>query len=193
MSDNEIGRAIYLTALAVAIGGYYLVSHRRELHRTLRYVLLWGVIFVGAIAAVGLFEDVKNRLNPRQMVEGDQGRVILPKDRDGHYYVTIVINKAPVDFVVDTGATSIVLSQADARRIGLDPQDLVYLSQAMTANGMVRTAPVRLDEVILGPFTDFGLRAYVNEGQMDGSLLGMEYLSLFERVEITGDRMILER
>lgn len=193
MSDNEIGRAIYLTALAVAIGGYYLVSHRRELHRTLRYALLWGVIFVGAIAAVGLFEDVKNRLNPRQMVEGDQGRVILPKDRDGHYYVTIVINKAPVDFVVDTGATSIVLSQADARRIGLDPQDLVYLSQAMTANGMVRTAPVRLDEVILGPFTDFGLRAYVNEGQMDGSLLGMEYLSLFERVEITGDRMILER
>jgi aspartyl protease family protein len=103
------------------------------------------------------------------------------------------VNGTPVDFVVDTGATDMVLSREDAARIGLDPGDLAYTGIASTANGQVRTARVRLDEVSLGGITDRGVTASVNAGEMSGSLLGMSYLHRFERIEIANGRLILER
>ncbi|OZA17728.1 MAG: aspartyl protease, partial [Rhodobacterales bacterium 17-64-5] len=62
----------------------------------------------------------------------------------------------------------------------------------MTANGLVRTAQVTLPVVELGPFRNEGFRAYVNEGEMDGSLLGMDYLGQF-RMEFAGDMLILRQ
>jgi aspartyl protease family protein len=69
---------------------------------------------------------------------------------------------------------------------------MVYTGTASTANGIVRTARVTLDEVQLGPFTDEGFPAYVNDGQMDGSLLGMDYLRRY-RIQIEGNAMVLSR
>ena len=98
-----------------------------------------------------------------------------------------------VNFVVDTGATDVVLSEVDARRVGLDPEGLIYSGRASTANGIVRTARVRLEDVSVGGFDEGSLRASVNEGALETSLLGMSYLQRFERIEIRGDRLILER
>ena len=94
--------------------------------------------------------------------------------------------------MADTGASNMVLSTQDAERLGIDPASLVYLGQAQTANGIVRTARVELPEIALGPFRDTDFPAWVNEGEMGMSLLGMEYLGLY-RVEIAGDQMILRR
>ena len=63
----------------------------------------------------------------------------------------------------------------------------------MTANGIVRTARVTLNDVRLGNIQDAAVSAYVNEAEMDGSLLGMDYLSRFERIEIARGRLILTR
>jgi aspartyl protease family protein len=95
--------------------------------------------------------------------------------------------------VVDTGATEMVLSQDDALRVGIDPDRLIYSGVAATANGTVRTARVRLNEVALGPITDRNVAVYVNEGPMQGSLLGMGYLQRYDRLEIADGRLILER
>jgi aspartyl protease family protein len=94
--------------------------------------------------------------------------------------------------MVDTGASNVVLSRTDARRLGIDPDSLAFVGAAQTANGTVRTALVRLPEVSLGPWQDRNVAAYVNDGNMDLSLLGMDYLGLF-RLEIADDRMILRR
>ena len=94
--------------------------------------------------------------------------------------------------MADTGASGVVLSQADAARLGIDLESLVYAGQSFTANGMVRTARVRLSAVRLGPWQDDSIGAYVNEGAMEGSLLGMDYLGRYA-IEIAGDRMILRR
>ena len=119
----------------------------------------------------------------------DPGRIELPRAPDGHYYATLEVNGTPLRFVIDTGATSMVISQADAVRAGLRRDDLLFFSEAMTANGTVRTAPVSLDTVAIGPFVDRDVRAYVNGGEMDESLLGMSYLDRFDRLEITGGTM----
>ncbi len=193
MSADDTGRLIYLVLLGSAIGGYYLVSHRDRLGQMARQAALWGLIFIGVIAAAGLWSDISRDVIPRQSVFAEAGRIEVPQARDGHFYMVLEANGEAIDFVVDTGATDIVLNHADARRVGLDPDELMYTGVAGTANGMVRTARVTLDSLTLGPFTDSAVPVWVTEGEMRTSLLGMAYLRRFERLEISGGQLVLER
>ncbi len=192
MTGDEIARIAYLGLLAVAIAGSYLLHNRDNLGRVAQQAAVWGLIFVGVIAAVGLWGDIRREVAPLQAVAED-GRITIPRGPDGHYHVTLDVNGVPLRFVVDTGATDMVLSRRDAARVGLDPDALAFLGTAQTANGTVRTASVRLATVALGPFTDTGLRAVVTDGAMEGSLLGMGYLRLFGRIELADGQMILSR
>ncbi len=193
MSTMDYGNLAYLVLLGAVLVFWFFIQNRQSLNKTLQQAAVWGLIFLGVIAAVGLWDDIRQNAQPQQLVVEDSGRIEVPRGPDGHYYLTLDINDAPVRFVVDTGATSMVLTQEDALRVGLTDEDIIFFSEAMTANGPVRTAPVRLDDVSLGPFHDTNVRAFVNEGEMSKSLLGMEYLNLFARLEINGGRLILER
>jgi len=190
MSGDDLGRLAYLVILLVAVSGWVLVEFRGRIGSALRMALGWGLIFIGVAAAYGLWTDMRTNL-PQQAVIAD-GRVEIPRAADGHYYLTLEISGRPVEFMVDTGATNVVLSRDDALTLGIDPTELAYLGRAETANGTVRTARVGLEDVTLGPWTDARLPAYVNDGAMQGSLLGMDYLGRF-RIEIDGNRMVLTR
>ena len=192
MDGDQIAQLAYLGLLGAAIAGWYLVQNRDSLGRTMQYAAIWGFIFLGAVAAVGLWSDVQRTSVVRQAVSTD-GRIELPRGPDGHYRLTLEVNGAPVEFVVDTGASMIVLNQSDAERVGIDTAGLAYLGMAQTANGAVRTAAVTLGSVELAGQTDFGVPAVVNEGAIDVSLLGMSYLGEFTHIEIAGDRMVLTR
>ena len=99
----------------------------------------------------------------------------------------------PIRFIVDTGATTIALGPEDARKVGLDPDDLAYVGQARTANGVIETAPVTLARLDLGDIHDTNVPATVLRSELEQSLMGMSYLSRFARVSIEGQRLILER
>ena len=191
MDTNDFGRLLYLGLLLAAVSGWVLVEYRGRLGFALRTAMAWGLIFVGVMAGYGLWNDLRRAEVPRQMM-AEGGEVVLPRAPDGHYYLTLTINGTDLEFMVDTGATSVVLSRDDARKLGIDPETLAYLGEANTANGTVRTARVTLTDVRLGQVVDDRLSAEVNDGQMDGSLLGMTYLGRF-RIEIDGDRMVLKR
>jgi aspartyl protease family protein len=194
MTADQIGQLTYLLLLCGALVLWMFIENRSGFGTKIKHLSAWALIFVGVLAAIGLWTDIRDRsLIPRQSVFADAGRVELPRQPDGHYLAQMVINGAPVTFVVDTGASAMVLTQEDAARVGLKQEDLAFVSEAMTANGSVRTAPVWLDSVVLGPFEDNGLRAFVNGGAMDRSLLGMSYLQRFDRLEISGGWLILER
>lgn len=192
MNGDQIASLAYLGLLGAVVAGWFFVSNRDSLGRTAQMAAVWGFIFLGVIAAYGLWSDISRQIAPRQSIMADGG-IEVPRGPDGHYHLTLRINGTPVDFIVDTGATQLVLSRRDAQRVGIDPDGLAYMGNAQTANGVVRTAPVRLDRVELGGVIDTDLRAVVNEGEMDGSLLGMGYLGLFERIEIANDRLLLTR
>ncbi len=193
MSAMDTGQLIYLVMLLAAVVFWFVVANRNSMGRVMQHAALWGLIFLGAIAAVGLWGDIRQTVVPRQAVFSDQGRIEVPRSPDGHYYLTLDVNGHPTRFVVDTGATSIVLLEADARAAGIDPARLNYSGTAMTANGAVRTARVVLDEIGFEEMTDRRVTAFVNEGEMAESLLGMSYLQRFDRLEISGGRLILER
>ncbi|MDD9921547.1 MAG: retroviral-like aspartic protease family protein, partial [Boseongicola sp.] len=70
---------------------------------------------------------------------------------------------------------------------------IIFAGTARTANGTVRTAYTSVDDVRIGAL-DFGsVPVSVNEAEMSMSLLGMSFLDQFERIEIAGDQLILER
>jgi len=192
MNNIDLDSLIYLTILGAAVIGWFIAENRQGLGKVARMLVAWGLIFVGFVGAYGLWEDIEGELVPRQAVVADGSAISIPRSFDGHFHLTLQINDVPVDFLVDTGATDIVLTLKDAARIGLDPDELAFIGRARTANGDVRTAFATLDTVELGPFSHRNIPASVNEGEMPGSLLGMRYLSLFDRIEISGDQMTLE-
>jgi aspartyl protease family protein len=189
-SADDVARLVYLTVLFLAVIGCVLVEYRGRMSFAMRSAAAWVLIFVGVIAGFGLWNDMQDRA--AATVDATPGRLTLPRGADGHYYATLRINGTEMTFLVDTGASQVVLSAADALRLGIDPATLAFLGQAQTANGMVRTARVTLPEVEAGPFRNTDVVAYVSEGDMDGSLLGMSYLGQFA-VEITDGKMILRR
>jgi aspartyl protease family protein len=192
MNGDQIANIAFLGLLGAAIAGSYFMSQRGNLGKTAQQAAVWGLIFVGVIAVVGMWSDIRNTVSPRQQI-GAAGEIVLPRQPNGHYYLTLDVNDVPVEFVVDTGASQIVLSQTDAARVGIDPASLRYLGLANTANGQVRTAPVWLDRVSLDDLQDFDVPAVVNDGQMDGSLLGMTYIDSFDTIQIRDGELILQR
>ena len=181
--------ALVLAALLV----WRLWPSRRRLSSLGQEMLRWVMVLAIALGIYSFGENLVEPFRTTQTVNTSQGVIELPREADGHYYLAAKINGAQIRFVVDTGATGIVLSQSDAARVGLASEQLAYFHSANTANGVVRIAPVKLDEFDVNGIKDLNVRAYVNEGELTGSLLGMSYLRRYEKIIITRDMLRLER
>lgn len=192
MDSFDFARLTYLVLLGAAVIGSFFMMNRANLGKSLQQLAIWVLIFIGAIGAYGLWNDIQRDVLPRQSVVST-GVVEVPRRPDGHFYLTLQVNGENVQFVVDTGATDVVLTKQDARKVGIELDDLAFIGAAMTANGQVRTAPARVDEITLGDIAMRDVKVYVNEGDMNRSLLGMSYLRRFERIEIADDMLILTR
>lgn len=196
MDGDELARLGYLMLLLAAIAGWFVVENRRRLGAMARQAAAWGLIFLGLIAVFGLWQDIGRHLLPQQAaLVGPAGasRIDLPRARDGHYYMTLEVGGVPVRFMVDTGASSVVLSNRDAERLGIDRSRLILTGEARTANGVIRTARVTLREVTLNGHPEGRVPAVVGDGDLGLSLLGMDFLRRFARVEIAADRLVLTR
>ena len=97
----------------------------------------------------------------------------------------------PLRFLVDTGASDVVLSPRDADRLGFDVQGLAYTRRYRTANGSVYGAPVLIERMTIGPISVEGVRASVNGAQMGLSLLGMSFLSRLAGYDVSQETLTL--
>lgn len=192
MSGDERAYFFYLLILLLFIGGGFLFGYRQKLSTTLQQAAIWVLIFVGVVIAYGFSDTLKQQVMPSRATQNAQGFEVQ-RARDGHFYLTLQVNGKNIPFVVDTGATDIVLSQSDAEKVGINPDALTYIGRAKTPNGVVKTATTVLDRIALGDTVDYDVRASVNGGKMDGSLLGMAYLNRFSEISMRGDRLILKR
>ena len=113
------------------------------------------------------------------------------RSQDGLFYVTAVVNGAPVRFIVDTGATVVVLTPDDARRVGIAVDATDFTGKANTANGNAAMARVKLSEVVVGATRKEAVEAAVVGQGLHVSLLGQSLLSRLSSVTIQADRMVL--
>ena len=105
-------------------------------------------------------------------------RLSIAKGIGGHYWVAGSIDGHPVQFLVDTGATSVALNDGQARRLGIDYRVVGRPLQVSTASGTVRGWRVNLNSVKLGALEVLGVEAVVLEGGAPTeALLGMSFLS----------------
>ena len=178
--------------LLVAVGGWFFAESRGNLGKNVRMLMAWGLIIFGLMAGYGLWEDVRRDVIPRQTVVSDGSAIEVPRGPGGHYFLTVNVGGTPVDFIVDTGATDVVLTMADAEEIGLDPENLPFLGSARTANGSVKTAFTTVEFKSVGPVRYDRVQVAVNGGEMRESLLGMSFLSRFDTIEFSGDTLTLK-
>ena len=115
------------------------------------------------------------------------------KAPDGHFWAEATVNGSRVKFLVDTGATSVALTLADAQRLGIKPADLTYNAAVMTASGKARAAVVKLASVGIGGTHVDNVDALVIEKGLETSLLGMSYLGRLSRFEATPQALILRQ
>ena len=118
----------------------------------------------------------------------------IPKAADGHFWANGQVNGAgSVRFLVDTGATAVALTPADAQRLGIKAADLHFGSQVVTAAGATRAAPVKLASITVAGARLENVDALVIEKGLDTSLLGMTYLGRLTGFEATRQALILQR
>jgi aspartyl protease family protein len=174
--------------------GFWSFGRKRvKFGQLAKAALTWLVIILVIVAAYGMWDESRGGSLRSQRMQINDQQITINKSADGHFHLILDIDGTDVQFLVDTGATHIVLSRKDAERLGIDANQLAYTSTARTANGEVRTSFVRLGQVSLGPVTDSNLPAWVNQGDMNRSLLGMSYLERWSKMELTRTTLTLTR
>ncbi|TIR73945.1 MAG: TIGR02281 family clan AA aspartic protease, partial [Mesorhizobium sp.] len=202
IENNDFSRLIWVGVL-VAVIGASLIRSGRPLGDMARNFGVWAAIVLALIAGYQYryeLQDVVSRVTAG-LVPGsplalgvDSGRatVTLDKAGNGHFEARILVNGRPVRTVVDTGATSTVLTAEDAQAAGFNPAALSYTVDVSTANGMARAATVRTDEMAIGGIVRKDMPVMVAApGMLEQSLLGMNFIGSLSGFEVRGDRMIL--
>ena len=121
----------------------------------------------------------------------EDGSASIAKSGDGHFWADAQVDGHPVHFLIDTGATAVALTAADARNLGIDPDGLSYTYTVMTANGPGRAARVKLGVVSVGNAQVLDVDAFVIDKGLQTSLLGMTYLGRLSKFEASQDAMVL--
>lgn len=204
LDSNIFGYVALLVAIAVFVGGGMMGSYRGRTAALVRDAVTWLALGLGLVTLYAYKEDlmpiaarVVGELLPgsAMTVEESAGGVTevrIRKRLDGHFNATVKVNGKPVSMIVDTGATSIVLTPEDAEKAGIDTGSLTYLVPVLTANGRAMAARVRLDKVAIGPLDRKKVEALVAQpGALTQSLLGMSFLSRLRSYEFSGDFLTL--
>jgi len=193
---HDIGAVALKVALAAFVGGLILALFRERLSKAIEATLFWAVI--GLLLVVGYsyrFElrEVADRVAAELVpghVAGHGRNVEVVRGHGGDFAVAAHINGTRIPMVLDTGASSVVLTQEAAKAAGLPIEVLNYSVNIDTANGRARAAAVTLDRLAVGGLTERSVPALVAQpGQLKNNLLGMSFLNRLQSWEVRGDRL----
>ena len=126
-----------------------------------------------------------------QQDEGQLGEVILPRAPDGHFYADVTIDGSTASMLVDTGASTIALTDEDADAMGIYWDSSAVRPVARGASGTVYGVPITLETVELGELQAKNVEAMVVPEGLEISLLGQSFLSRIPKVEMDQERMVL--
>ena len=134
----------------------------------------------------GVFYRIKGNLLPSSGIQTSSNTMTFYKDNGGHFLINATINRQVVQFLLDTGASKIMLTQADAIRVGIDVAKLKYDTRISTANGVAYAAFVTIPRIEIGTIYVTDIEAYISspEAHTDISLLGMNFLTKLKKYEI---------
>ena len=144
-------------------------------------------------AELGLEQSQNAGPAPRQIARttATGAETVIPAGRNGHFLVTAEVEGVEILFLVDTGASQVILTAEDAERLGHRVEFLEFSERFQTANGEIRGAPLLLSELRIGDLEIEDVRASVIRAPMSTSLLGMSFLSRLAGYEVGEEGLIL--
>lgn len=202
VANDDFAHMLYLLPIAGLLGAGILAGRRGQTGEVLRNIAIWLVIILGLVAAY-LYRNDAGQFASRMVASLVPGRavtvssqdgneVIIHKALGGHFQADVSVDGRSIPMLVDTGASSVVLSFDDAAALGIDTDSLSFTIPVMTANGRAMAAPVRLQEIAIGPIARRNVRAMVaQDGMLDESLLGMSFLSTLSSLQMQTDELRL--
>lgn len=199
LSQDQTGQLVPLVAILIVIAGGAF-AQRVKFSQMLGSLALWAGIF--GLALVGytyradltaLAGRVLGEITPGvAVVNPEGGTAEFRRGIGGHFQVNASVNNADIRLIFDTGASAVVLTNADARKAGYDTTRLSYRVPVTTANGIGRAAQVTLDRVEVGGIVRNNIRAFIAEdGALETSLLGMTFLETLTRYAVTNNALEL--
>ena len=197
LSAVDLSSLAVKIVLVVVIGSFALTLFRDRFATALQSALIWVVIalllaigYTYRLELQGVSDRVLAELVPGRAVT--RGRVVEVVRSGGSFSVSAQVNGAHVPMALDTGASSVVLTQEAAKAAGLPLEVLAYTVNVETANGRARAAPVTLDRLAVGGIIERSVPALIAQpGQLHTSLLGMSFLNRLESWEVRGDQLMM--
>lgn len=201
IGNDAFAHTLYFGIWALVIGAA-IAGSRLPLGEMARNIAIWLLLALVLVAVYQYryeLQDVASRLaaglvpgSPISRIDADGISVMLEKRASGHFEARGMVNGTPIRFLIDTGATRTVLAYQDAMRLGFDPDSLTFSIPVMTANGEARAAAASADEIRIGDIARQRVPILVTgPGQLDQSLLGMNFLGSLSGLDVRGDRLIL--
>jgi aspartyl protease family protein len=196
----EVASFLAFGAAALLITGRAAERARESWGATLTAMTLW-LVSMGCLGALynhraaigdltGAFVGGFGVVEPEAEI-GAGGEVSITRRGRGGFVVPARINDQPARFVFDTGASTVVLTQATAISLGLKPDALSFRIPVGTANGMALAAPVTLESVAVGSITLRRVQALVvRPGMLSENLLGQTFLERLTSYEVRGNRLV---
>lgn len=194
----------FLLALLVYVAGGLVTRYGGGAGAMIRDAVTWLALGLGLVTLYAYKDEltpiaarVVGELLPGTAMTVEQSaggltEVRIRRRLNGHFTASVEVNGKAIPMIVDTGASSIVLTPEDAKKAGIDTESLTYRIPVLTANGRTVAARVSLDEVAIGPLDRTKVEALVaRPGALTQSLLGMSFLSRLRSYEFSGDFLTL--
>ncbi|MEE9313681.1 MAG: TIGR02281 family clan AA aspartic protease [Rhizobiaceae bacterium] len=195
--------AFSVMALWAVVIGSGVFTRGMKLGDTLKQIVIWVVIILGLMTGYVFRYDIQDfgsRLSggliPGSPItsKGANGgiEVTLIRSENGHFEASVGVNDKSVRFLIDTGATAIVLTAEDAALVGIDAKNLAFTIPTSTANGTAYSAEAKIKKLYLGGIERNNLKVLVSQsGRLNQSLLGQQFLESLSSYEKRGDRLTL--
>ena len=203
MASDDFARIVAAVALLLWIGAGFFGRARFSAFKAIKQAVAWTAVALGLVLAYsyredfnGIYHRIVTELNPSRPAAvvtasgGDAVQVL--RDAAGHFVVRAEINGSSVPMLVDTGASSIVLSTRDAERVRIGVEGLSFIVPVQTANGTGFAARTRIAAIAVGPIVERDIDILVaSEGALNQSLLGMNFLNRLTSFSVSGDRLVM--
>ena len=198
VSKEDEPRLVYMVGWLALLSAGFVFSRSIRAGEAFRNVAIWVAIGAVLVIAYTYRDDlsvfgkrVELEFIPGEAVVSGDHTLTLTQDASGDFFVYGDANGTRIRFLVDTGASDIVLSPSDARRLGIDVGSLHFVRGYETANGIGAGAPYVLKSLSVGPVRFHNLTISINQTDMHASLLGMAFLKRMKSFEFRGDVLLI--
>ena len=198
LGDGDLASLVYKIGFLILVGAAVLRVFRDRMGEAVQAALTWvivGLVLVAGYTYRSTLKDAADRI----LAELVPGRAVarghtveIARNNTGDFQIATEVNGARVPMVLDTGATSVMLTRDAAIAAGLPVEMIKYNVNIETANGRTQAAAATIDRIAIGGIVERSVPALIAQpGQLKTSLLGMSFLSRLQSWEVRGDHVVM--